>query len=264
MIEIKDFPLLHSNSAFDKIKPERRKRMENFLFLLKKYAKDIVFGILICISIAISSFCIYQNQDDTEIVENTNLMANITEEEEEEKNPSILHVDIKGAIKNPGVYEVEEGTIIEEVVNLAGGFKEDAVKDDINLSKKVSDEMVIYIYTEKESEKISPNTTSENKKTCYSNSYNIEDCINQSESIIVSGEENKEEGNQTSDSNNIININTANKEALMTLNGIGEVKADAIIAYRNQNGNFKSIEDILNVSGIGETVFAKIKDYITI
>ena len=64
--------------------------------------------------------------------------------------------------------------------------------------------------------------------------------------------------------NELININTASKSELTALNGIGDVKAQAIIDYRNTNGNFKSIEDILNVSGIGDAVFAKIKDYITV
>ena len=87
------------------------------------------------------------------------------------------------------------------------------------------------------------------------------------ESIITTSDtanSNSELSDTAEDVNELININTASKSELTALSGIGDVKAQAIIDYRNTNGNFKSIEDILNVSGIGDAVFAKIKNYITV
>ena len=247
--------------------------MENVEFILKKYWPYFAIIFLVCVSIILSCYSIFK--EDTEVVENTNLLADVeqekVEEEEKEVTPLTFHVDIKGAVKTPGVYEIQEGAIISDVITLAGGLNEDAEIDNINLSKKVSDEMVIYIYNKKESNNkvvsSSPTTASE---TCESESYNIADCVEKSESIIVAGNVSTDGSstNNTTDtkeeSSGLININTASKEQLDTLNGIGSVKAQAIIDYRNQNGNFSKIEDILNVSGIGDTVFAKIKDYITV
>lgn len=144
------------------------------------------------------------------------------------------------------------------MITLAGGFNEDADQESINLSKKVSDEMVIYIYTTKELKsnetKKSSSTTS---KSCNSSSYSIKDCVEKKESIIIPGENNTEITNEDDLTTQIININTASKTELMSLNGIGEVKAEAIIDYRNKNGNFKSIEEIGNVKGIGDVIFCK-------
>ena len=218
--------------------------MPDIIFYLKKYLREIIFGILICICIGISCYGIFYEKNSTEIIQNDNFVANTSKEERKEEKAKKIHIDIKGAIKTPGVYEVEEGAIVSDVITLAGGFNEDADQESINLSKKVSDEMVIYIYTTKELKsnetKKSSSTTSKN---CNSSSYSIK------------------ENNPTTQ---IININTASKTELMSLNGIGEVKAEAIIDYRNKNGNFKSIEEIGNVKGIGDVIFAKIKNYITI
>ena len=243
--------------------------MDNMIFYLKKYTKEIAFGVLISICLALSCYSIFRKEDKVETIENTNLMANVAEEEKEEEPESLIfHVDIKGAVNSPGVYEVKEGSIISDVITLAGGFTKDAVEDTINLSKKVSDEMVIYIYTEKEKVKSPANTgTYTTTSTCNTSSYNIEDCVQKKESIITTSDtanSNSELSDTAEDVNELININTASKSELTALNGIGDVKAQAIIDYRNTNGNFKSIEDILNVSGIGDAVFAKIKDYITV
>ena len=267
--------------------------MEDILFFLKKYWKDVLFAFFIIISIAISCFCLLRSPEEEESI-TPDLMANVTEEEQEEPTkteeaPEILHVDIKGAVTTPGVYEVQKGAIINDIVTLAGGFLEDAYQEGINLSKKVEDEMVVYIYTEKEinsskvdsqesTSKTEESTTtakqSETTSICNSKSYNINDCILKTESVIVPDassnpvaptptvtEDTNEVGEEES---TLININTASKSKLTELSGIGEVKAQAIIDYRNSSGSFKSIEEILNVSGIGDAVFEKIKDYITV
>lgn len=239
--------------------------MPDIIFYLKKYVKEIIFGILICICIGISCYGFFYEKDNSEIIQNDNFVANTSKEErKEEKETQKIHVDIKGAIKKPGVYEVEEGAIVSDIISIAGGFNEDADQENINLSKKVSDEMVIYIYTTKEVKSNNVKKSSTTSKSCNSSSYNIKDCVEKKETIIIPGENNTEITNEESSIPQIININTASKTELMSLNGIGEVKAEAIIDYRNKNGNFKSIEEIGNVKGIGDVIFAKIKNYITI
>ena len=243
--------------------------MEDALFFLKKYAKDIVFALLILVCIALTCHSIFY-KEDKEVVSNENILAKT--ENEDVKEPltaTTIHVDIKGAVANPGVYEVKDGTIVGDIITLAGGFLDDAYQDSINLSKRVSDEMVIYIYTTKQME--AKNTIEEEKKpvestqnTCNTSSYDINECVEKTQSIITFAEDNSVNSTPDSGITNLVNINTATQSELETLTGIGEVKAKAIIEYRSSNGNFTSIEEIMNVSGIGDAVFAKIKDYITV
>ena len=187
-----------------------------------------------------------------------------------EEKTNNYYVEIKGAVKKPGVYEVNSKNIINDVVNLAGGFTKSAYTSNINLSRKVSDELVIYVFTKTEYK-----NKTEEKETrveivqteCECSNYDISNCINNSQSEIITSdkdtvyeEENKEEVSE----NKLVNINNATKEELLNLFGIGEGKAESIIEYRNINGNFKTIDDIKNVSGIGEALFEKIKNNITV
>ena len=240
----------------------------------KKHLKDIAMFALILLCLALTLYCLFKDKESTEML-NTDLLAKEeepTKEEMEEEDRAIYHVDIKGAVENPGVYEVMDGAIISDVIALAGGLKEDAYDEGINLSKKISDEMVIYIYTDAEvKENLTANkaTSSPNNPTkdtsCNSSSYDITDCITMTESVIVPGVgSSNTESTKTEETNKIININTATKDELVTLSGIGDTKAQAIIDYRNSNGNFTSIEGLLNVTGIGDAIFAKIKDFITV
>lgn len=172
-----------------------------------------------------------------------------------------MYVDIKGAVKNPGVYQVNEENIINDVINLAGGLLDKAYVENINLSKKVQDELVIYVYTKDE---IKKNNLQENQ-TCSSNNYIITECTENKVSIITSNENNENnENNNSSVSSSLININIASIEELTTLPGIGESKAQNIINYREENGYFKTIDEIKNVNGIGESTFDQLKKYITV
>lgn len=185
-----------------------------------------------------------------------------------------LYVDVKGSVKTPGVYELTNDSIINDVIKLAGGFTKNAYTNNINLSKKVTNELVIYVYSKSEYQKL----TKEEPKIveCTCPTYDISDCTNNANSIIVSDSDNSKTNTTESsvDINNeitekvdnaktLININVASLEELTTLNGIGESKAKAIIEFRDKT-KFQKIEDIMNVSGIGEKAFEKIKDYITV
>lgn len=194
---------------------------------------------------------------------NTTLSCPMCAECEKESSEPKIYVDIKGSVKNPGVYEVNNNTIVNDVINLAGGFTKNAYTKNINLSKKVSDELVIYVYSKSEYNNLSKKEIINKEYNCSSNDYNIDNCLGNT-SIITNGPETNNDNDNKNDENKIININTATKEELMTLSGIGESKAISIIEYRNSNGSFKSIEEIKNVSGIGDAAFEKIKNNITI
>lgn len=148
-----------------------------------------------------------------------------------------IYVYICGEVANPGVYELSEDSRIYEAVDAAGGFTENAARESINLASKVSDGMQITIYNKEEAASLPAGGTSAGKN---------------------SGQE------QMSGSSSLVNLNTATKEELMTLKGIGESKAEDIIRYREKSGGFKKIEDIMKISGIKEAGFQKIKDSITV
>jgi len=145
-----------------------------------------------------------------------------------------IRVYVAGEVKKPDVYELDDGAIVKDAVVLAGGFTDNADTISINLAKKLSDGEEIIVYS---------------KVTYASGSTGtVSNAINTNSSANRTGK---------------VNINTASKDELMTLSGIGEVKAQAIIDYRTKNGPFKDIHDIVNVSGIGEKTFENIKDSIT-
>lgn len=219
--------------------------------------KQIVLGILIFLSLVVlglSAYIIYSLNNEEE---NLNIALEDSpvkiENTEEETNESI-YVEVKGAVQNPGVYAMNEQDLINDAINLAGGFLDNAYTDNINLSKKVTDELVIFVYTEKEYQNSThSNTTSSN------NDYQIDNALKNKVSIITSDSTNSDTGTSS-----LININLASITELMTLPGIGETKANNIISYREENGFFKAIEEIKNVSGIGDATFDQFKALITV
>lgn len=181
-------------------------------------------------------------------------LSNVEKIDSEVKDTKKIKVDVKGYVKSPGVYELSSDKRVVDAITMAGGLLKNADSSVINLSKKLIDEMVIVVYSKE---------NVENFKDIKNDETNIEEkCINNEEKIkndACIAKENNDK-NQTLK----VNINTASIEELMTLSGIGESKANSIIEYRNKNGKFKKIEDIQNVTGIGISVFEKIKDNITV
>ncbi len=172
--------------------------------------------------------------------------------QKKEEKEELYKVDIKGQVINPGIYELKTSSRVIDVINMAGGLTEEADTSVINLSKKITDEMVIIIYSYAEVEDFSKTKEIEKQvqEKCTKNEiYSIQNdaCISISSNEI----------------NGLININTATKEELMNLQGIGESKAKDIIKYREENEQFNSIEDIKKVPGIGDNLFASIKENIT-
>lgn len=155
----------------------------------------------------------------------------------EEGLPETLYVHVCGAVNAPGVYELRTDARIYEALEAAGGMTEDAAADWINQAEALSDGERIYVPTQEEAEESAQS---------------------------VSGRWADPNGNAGGSVSDKININTAAKEELMTLSGIGASKAESILKYRQEHGNFQSIEDLKKIEGIKDGVFNKIKDDITV
>lgn len=213
--------------------------MKNF----KKKTVIYCFIIIFCII----AFCLWffstsDSSDDAFILVQTD--ENDFEGKEYGNNPGIIiqndvftdiqeliKVYITGEITYPGVYEIVKGARLEDVVELAGGVTADADLNKINLAKKVIDEQHVIIPKFGESELIGDNSA---------------------ESI------------QESETSTKININTADKNMLMTLPGVGQSIADAIISYRESFGGFRNIEELKNVYKIGEKSYARLKEFVKV
>ena len=173
------------------------------------------------------------------------LISNTLEEPKVTEAKETIRVDVKGMVKKAGVYELAKDSIVNDAIKKAGGLTSKADTTNVNLSKSLTNEMVIYIPKKEEVTKSTVNDALVDK----SNSVGFID---------------NESSNETTNTTTKVNINTATLKDLITLNGIGESKAQAILEYRTKNGYFKTLEDLKKVSGIGETAYEKIKDNICI
>lgn len=156
-------------------------------------------------------------------------------EEVQTEQSMVLYADICGAVQEPGVYKLEEGARIFQLIKQAGGLREDADLNSVNQAEKVTDGMKIRIYTKEEAASLPQQIW-----------------------------ESTAESEQTAPVSAKININSADIVQLTQLTGIGEARAADIIAYRTEHGRFLTIEEIMNVSGIKESTFQKIKDQIVV
>lgn len=177
------------------------------------------------------SFCYITNNEKEEeqlvILNEDVLETNISKLPEEQAKEKI-YVHICGAVVNPGVYELEQGARVYEGIQMAGGMLEDAAKDSMNQAAVLTDGERFYVSTVSE--------------------------IEQGREVpeIESVEDTR------------VNINTASKEELMTLPGIGESKAESVIQYREEHGEFKEVEELTSIPGIKSGVFEKIKELVRI
>ena len=173
------------------------------------------------------------------------LISNTLEEPKVTEAKETIRVDVKGMVKKAGVYELAKDSIVNDAIKKAGGLTSKADTTNVNLSKSLTNEMVIYIPKKEEVTKSTVNDA----------------LVDRSNSV---GFIDNESSNETTNTTTKVNINTATLKDLITLNGIGESKAQAILEYRTKNGNFKTLEDLKKVSGIGEAAYEKIKDNICI
>lgn len=165
------------------------------------------------------------------------------------KEEKLICIHICGAVKNPGVYELKNGSRVYEAVCAAGGYADNADMDYVNQALVLNDSDKLVIPTLEETSFVDGNTTVVKEKDFGIEGGNIDGSMTLNQSGADFGK---------------VNLNTATVEELCTLSGIGEARAKAIISYRTDNGPFITIEDIMNVSGIKEASFSKIKDDICV
>jgi competence protein ComEA len=204
--------------------------MIDFINEYKKYF--IIGGIVsLIILVFISYIFLYEQEADV-------FVAPVVELLEEQ-----FFVDVKGAVRNPGVYLFNEGDRVIDAIDIAGGLTRNGNTSNINLSQKLSSEMVVYVFTSNEIRNGAPGINC--STLCSANIIEVNNCFGEVQS-------------------NKVNINTAGIEQLITLPGIGEARARTIIDYRNENGLFERIEDLQRVSGIGTATFESLKELITV
>ena len=193
------------------------------------YIITIIIFIIFCIMVIIRKRELKDNNINYTVNKEDIIVNNDKINDEEE----YIYVDIKGEVINPNVYKIKKGLRVIDVINLAGGLTEESDTSNINLSKIVTDEMVIVIKSKN------------------------------NEEVYIDSDVDINNNNNNNNNNQLIDINTCTIDELLTLPGIGESKANNIIEYRKKN-KFNTINDIMNVSGISESLFNKIKEYIKV
>ena len=182
---------------------------------------------------------------------------------EKEYEPEYIYVDIRGQVKKPGVYKISKDKRVIDAISISGGLTKEADTSVNNLSMRLNDEMVIIIYSKKEVENFIKTKEIEQlkEKNCNQKQNNIKNdsCVTEDKKETQTNTQKAKEEIQVP---SIININTASLEELTTLKGIGEQKAQKIIEYRKKTP-FNTKEQIMEVSGIGKSIYDKIKDNIT-
>lgn len=196
--------------------------------------KDIFIYGLIIVNLFVLTTINYKNNEKTDLID----------------------VEIKGYVNKPGVYEIENDSVVNDLIIKAGGLTSNADISVINLARNLSNEDVVIIYSNEEIAEMKEGSTSVKyiDKECVcpiiDNSALFDKVITNAEGIIIDTGK--------------VSLNSATIEELMTLPGIGESKAKLIIEYRSNNKGFKEIEEIKNVKGIGSSIYEKIKDYLTL
>ena len=214
--------------------------MEAIIEKIKEYKIIVICAVL---GLALGAFFLLKPTSQTSVKE-TNLQAEVAavskdsssekeikkEEKEESPEQDLITVDVKGAVKSPGIYDLPVGSRVHDAVQKAGGLTEEADSKSLNLAQKVSDEALVYVPTKGEeaaSQQAASGTTPSTSK------------------------EKK------------VNLNKASLEELKQVKGLGGKRAQDIIDHREANGKFKSVDELKKVSGIGAKTIEKLKDYVT-
>ncbi len=215
--------------------------MEAIIEKIKEYKIIVICAVL---GLALGGFFLLKPSSQTSVKE-TNLQTEVAafskdsssekemkkEEKEESPEQDLITVDVKGAVKSPGIYDLPVGSRVHDAVQKAGGLTEEADSKSLNLAQKVSDEALVYVSTKGEEAASqqatsgTPSSTSKEKK---------------------------------------VNLNKASLEELKQVKGLGGKRAQDIIDHRETNGKFKSVDELKKVSGIGAKTIEKLKDYVTV
>ncbi len=216
--------------------------------MMDTIAKKKVIMIVAAVIIAILGYFFFI-QSETKPVENDPFFAETEQEDsedvqdkvEEPEPPAIMKVDVKGAVGTPGVFIAQPGDRVIDMIAAAGDFTKEADLDKVNLAQLVEDQMVIYVPRVGEEDVELPNIVPSSSGSA----------------VNMTGNSDASNGQQ-------VNLNTATQAELETLSGIGPSKAIAIIEYRDTTGKFQQIEDLKNISGIGDKTFEKLRDSVTV
>ena len=227
---------------------------------MRKYSFTIIFlTLIICLTgcahaserIALTDVAADSPSSFTEVQESVESATTALSVEKTVAEPASIVVYVCGAVKNPGVYELLDTARINDAVNAAGGFSDEADETYVNLAAPLSDGVKLKIPTLEETMvSIKETETSGAAPQALPESYDKEPALD--------GE------NASEQEGGLININTASVEELKSIPGIGEKTAGRIVEYRDKNGKFGKIEDIMKISGIKDKLFSKIKDKITV
>lgn len=220
--------------------------------------QKIVLGVLVALLVAFICYYVYAKEDESSTTIGMDLNDNIETEESTSYSDDRILVHVSGAVNKEGLVELKIDSRISDAIEKAGGMREDAYTEDINLAYKLEDGMKIKILTKQEKEK-------EQEANSSLTTNNLEDLTEKYMTTSSGVSNDKEASLETiNKKEEKININTATQAQLETLTGIGPSTATKIISYRNKNGKFSKIEDIKEVSGIGEAKFEKIKETICV
>ncbi|HFI0149629.1 TPA: helix-hairpin-helix domain-containing protein [Streptococcus suis] len=217
--------------------------MEKVIETIKQYKWQL--GLSAGVAVVVASFLWFsqpaQSADQTGLTEFPQTEKTSSGQEQTEKTSteaskesSQLVVDVKGAVAKPGLYTLAAGARVNDAVDAAGGLTSQADPKSINLAQKLSDEAVVYVANKDENISVVASTTASSAMS-------------------------QEEKNTS-----LVNLNTATEADLQTISGIGAKRAADIIAYREANGGFKSVDDLNNVSGIGDKTMESIRPYVTV
>lgn len=215
--------------------------MEVIIEKIKEYKIIVICAVL---GLALGAFFLLKPTSQTSVKE-TNLQAEVSavskdsssekevkkEEKEESPEQDLITVDVKGAVKSPGIYDLPVGSRVHDAVQKAGGLTDEADSKSLNLAQKVSDEALVYVPTKGEeaaSQQVASGTTASTSK------------------------------------DKKVNLNKASLEELKQVKGLGGKRAQDIIDHREANGKFKSVDELKKVSGIGAKTIEKLKDYVTV
>ena len=219
--------------------------IEDLIEKAKQY--KIALGLSLLGAIA-ASFILLQGRDQggtdvQQLTEQTSSSSSYMNEKSNKSNEisqsetedQLVTVDVKGAVKKPGVYQLQSNSRVHDALEKAGGLTDEADLKSINQAQKLSDEAVVYVA------KVGENAV---------------DVTTSAPTSATSGT------GQTKSA--LVNLNTATEADFQTISGIGQKRAQDIIAYREANGRFKSVDDLKNVSGIGAKTLEKLKEYVTV
>lgn len=179
------------------------------------------------------------SENNAENNDNSNIEETLSPKAEKTR----IYVDVCGAVANPGVFQLEEGSRVFQAIEAAGGYLPEAAQSCINRASILTDGQQLYILTQEEMQ---------------------QQGIDPAQAVVREQNDAGEQASADVQQDHRVNINTADESQLTTLNGIGSTRAQAIIAYREVNGPFAAIEEIMNVQGIKEGTFTKIKDEIVV